>query len=68
MERIPVRTNRGLRYVCDLFGKLDSPYIANYTLKITTIDHEAKYNHEIIDAVHKSVYIKDYLGTYRNMI
>ena len=54
--------------MCDLFGKLDSPYIANYTLKITTIDHEAKYNHEIIDAVHKNVYIKDYLGTYRNMI
>ena len=50
-----------------LFGKLDSPCVANYTLKKTAIDQKAKYNYTIIDAVHKNVYIDDYLGSYRNI-
>ena len=50
-----------------LFGKLDSLCVANYTLKKTAIDQKAKYNYTIIDAVHKNVYMDDYLGSYRNI-
>ena len=49
-----------------LFGKLNSLSEANYTLKKTAIDHKSKYNHDVIDEVHKNLYIKDYLGSYRN--
>ena len=37
-----------------LFGKLDSPCVANYTLKETAIDHDTKYEYDVIDAVHKA--------------
>ena len=50
-----------------VFGKLDSPCLANYTLKKTAIDQKAKYNYDIIDAVHKNFYMDDYLGSYGNM-
>ena len=50
-----------------VFGKLDSPCVANYTLKKTAIDQKAKYNYTIIDAVHKNIYMDDYLGSYRNI-
>ena len=30
-------------------------------------DQKAKYNYDIIDAVHKNFYMDDYLGSYRNM-
>ena len=51
-----------------VFGKLDSPCVAvNYTLKKTAIDQNAKYNYDIIDAVHKNFYMDDYLGSYRNL-
>ena len=46
-----------------LFGKLDSPCVANYTLKKTAIDQKAKYNYDIIDAVHKNFYMDHYLGS-----
>ena len=53
------------------FGKLDCPCVVNYTLKKTAIDHRAKYNHDIIDAVHMDdymeFYIDDYLESYRNI-
>ena len=49
------KTNRGLRYACDVSGKL-LPCVTNYTLKITTIEHKPEYNHDIIDVVRKSVY------------
>ena len=53
------------------FGKLDWPCVVNYTLKKTAIDHRAKYNHDIIDAVHMDdymeFYIDDYLESYRNI-
>ena len=49
-----------------VFGKLDSPCVANYTLRKTAIGQKAKYNYDIIDAVHKNVYMNDYLGSYRN--
>ena len=48
-----------------VFGKLDSPCIANCTLKKTPIDQKAKYNYDVIDAVHKNFYMDDYLGSYR---
>ena len=44
-----------------LFGKLDWPCVVNYTLKKKAIDHKAEYNYNIIDAVHKNLYINDYL-------
>ena len=50
-----------------LFGKLDWPCVVNYTLKKKAIDHKAKYNYNIIDAVHKNLYINDYLRSYRNI-
>ena len=50
-----------------LFGKLDSHCVANYSLKKTVIIQKTKYNYDIIDAVHKSVYMDDYLGSYRNI-
>ena len=50
-----------------VFGKLNSPCIANYTLKKTAIDQTAKCNYDITDAVHKNFYMDDYLGSYRNM-
>ena len=49
------------------FGKLDSPCVVNYTLKKTATDQKAKYNYNIIDAVHKNFYMDDYLGSYRNI-
>ena len=53
-------TDRRLRYVCT---RLDSPCVANYTLKKTAIDQKAKYNYDIIDAVHKNFYMDHYLGS-----
>ena len=50
-----------------VFGKLDSPCVVNYTLKKTATDQKAKYNYNIIDAVHKNFYMDDYLGSYRNI-
>ena len=50
-----------------VFGKLHSPCVANYTLKKTAIDQKTKYNYDIIDAVHKNVYMDDYLGSYKNI-
>ena len=50
-----------------VFGKLDSPCVANYTLKKTATDQKTKYNYNIIDAVHKNFYMDDYLGSYRNI-
>ena len=44
-----------------LFGKLDWPCVVNNTLKKKAIDHKAEYNYNIIDAVHKNLYINDYL-------
>ena len=49
------------------FGTLDSPCVANYTVKKTAIDHKAKYDYDIIDAVHKNFYMDNYLGAYRNI-
>ena len=49
-----------------LFGKLNSPCEANYTLKKIDIDDKAKYNHDVIDVVHKNLYMNNYLGSYRN--
>ena len=43
------------------FGKLDCPCVVNYTLKKTAIDHRAKYNHDIIDAVHMDDYMELYI-------
>ena len=45
-----------------VFGKLDSPCVANYTLKKTP-----KYNYNIIDAAHKNISMDDYLESYRNI-
>ena len=50
-----------------VFGKLDSPCVANYTLTKTAIDQKAKYNYDIIDAVHKNFYMDDYLESYRDV-
>ena len=61
------KTNRRLRLCVHLFGKLDSHCVANYSLKKTAIIQKTKYNYDIIDAVHKSVYMDDYLGSYRNI-
>ena len=35
------------------FAKLDSPRVANYTLRKTAIDQKAKYNYDITDAIQK---------------
>ena len=56
-------TNRRLRSVCTRFEKVDSPCVVNYTLKKTAIDQKAKYNYDIIDAVHKNFYVDHYLGS-----
>ena len=56
-------TNRRLRYVCTRFEKVDSSCVVNCTLKKTAIDQKAKYNYDIIDAVHKNFYVDHYLGS-----
>ena len=50
-----------------VFGKLDSPCVTNFTLRKTAIHQKAKYNYDIIDAIHKNFYINDYLRQYRNI-
>ena len=50
-----------------VFGKLDSPCVTNYTLRKTAIDQKAEYNNYIVDAFHKTFYMDDYLGSYRNI-
>ena len=37
-----------------VFEKLNSPCVANYTLKKTAIDQKVKYNYDIIEAVHRN--------------
>ena len=37
-----------------VFGKLNSPCVANYILKKTAIDQKVKCNYDIIEAVHKN--------------
>ena len=53
------KTNRTLRYVCTCIWKV--------RLTMCSKDQKAKYNYDIIDAVHKNFYMDDYLGSYRNM-
>ena len=51
-----------------IFGKLDSPCVANYTLKKTDIDQNTKYNYDNIDAVNRNLYMDDCLGSYGNTV
>ena len=50
-----------------VFGKLNSPCVANYTLKKTAIDQKVKYNYDIIEAVHRNFQMDNYLGSYRKI-
>ena len=50
-----------------VFRKLDSPCVANSTLSKTAIDQKAKNNYDIIDEVHKNIYMYNYLESYRNL-
>ena len=80
--RVPKSDHDALRFVwreCQLkpiedyimcvhvFGKLDSPCVANYTLKKTAMDQKGKYNYDLIDAVYNNFYMDDYLGSCKNI-
>ena len=51
-----------------LFGKLDSPCIANYILKRTATDNKSNFHQDIIDSVHNNFYMDDYLGSYDSIV
>ena len=47
-----------------LFGKCDSPTIANYALKRSARDTSEVYSTRVTDAVENQFYMDDYLGSY----
>ena len=62
-----VKSDRRLHYVCTLIWEVSLTTAANCYLKRIAIAHKAKYNDDIIDAVHKNFYMDDYLRSYRNI-
>ena len=47
-----------------IFGKVDSPCYANWTLKRTAIDNKPKFSLRAIEAVLEQFYIEDYLKSF----
>ena len=49
-----------------LFGKIDSPYCAKWTIKRTALDRVNYYPKRVIDTVLTRFYIDDYLNLFSN--
>ena len=47
-----------------IFGKVDSPCIANWVIKRTASDQSSQYENEIIERIKQNFYIDDYLDCF----
>ena len=47
-----------------IFGKLDSPYIANWVIKRTASDQSSQYENKIIERIKQNFYMDDYLDCF----
>ena len=47
-----------------IFGKIGSPCVANWLIKRTASDQFNKYSVDIINNIHESVYMDDYLDCF----
>ena len=49
-----------------IFGKIDSPWIANWVIKRTVSDQSSQYENEIIETIKQNVYMDDYLDCFQS--
>ena len=50
-----------------VFGKIDSPCIANWTLKRTARDSEEVIRENIIDQINRNFYMDDFLSSHSSI-
>ena len=48
----------------NIFGKKDSPYIANWVVKRTASDQSSQYENKILEAIKQNIYMDDYLDCF----
>ena len=49
-----------------IFGKIDSPWIANWVIKRTVSDQSSQYENEIIETIKQNFYMDDYLDCFQS--
>ena len=57
----PIEENEDHKMTVHIFGRIDSPFIANWVIKWTASDQSNEYLVDIINTIHENFYMDDYL-------